>query len=278
VEHLRAVIRQPGNDVQRATRAGAAKGAPKPKPAGKGRPHTGKADRTVARKPGRRLAEVVADRIQEDIVARGWPVGEVLGSEAELIERFGVSRAVFREAVRIVEHHNVARMRRGPGGGLVVTEPDPRAVQNAMALYLRYKGVGREVLFEARAALEIAAVASATERITEEGIARLREVLETEEREGERAVAEAHTHHLHVVIAELTGNPAMAMFIEVLNRLNEEMILAEIEAGHREVLSVAAADYHKAHVAIVDAIASGDAALAQHRMRRHLDAILEYLH
>lgn len=238
----------------------------------------GKAEDPVGRKPGRRLAEVVADRIQEEIVARGWPVGEALGSEAELIERFGVSRAVFREAVRIVEHHNVARMRRGPGGGLIVTEPDPAAVQNAMALYLRYKGVGREALFEARAALEIAAVGSATERIGEDGIARLRQVLENEEREGERAVAEAHTHHLHVVIAELTGNPAMAMFIEVLNRLNEEMILAEIQAGHREVMSVAAADYHKTHVAIVDAIASGDAALAQHRMRRHLSAILDYLH
>jgi len=229
----------------------------------------------VAAKPGQRLAEVVAARIEQDIVAQGWPVGETLGSETELIERFGVSRAVFREAVRIVEHHNVARMRRGPGGGLVVAEPDPRAVQNAMALYLRYAGVGRVALFEARAALELAAVAAATERITEEGIARLRETLAMEEQEGEQAMLEAHTHELHTVIGQLTGNPAMALFIEVLNRLNEEMLLPDVTK--QDSLSSSVAEYHHAHVAIVEAIASGDVALAQHRMRRHLDAILKYL-
>jgi len=30
-----------------------------------------------------------------DVIARGWPVGELLGSEAELLERYQVSRAVF---------------------------------------------------------------------------------------------------------------------------------------------------------------------------------------
>ena len=67
--------------------------------------------------PTRKLARRAADRIISEVVARGWPVGEVLGSEVELLERYGLSRAVFREAVRIVEHLQVARMRRGPGGG-----------------------------------------------------------------------------------------------------------------------------------------------------------------
>ncbi|MFL5843502.1 MAG: FadR/GntR family transcriptional regulator [Solirubrobacteraceae bacterium] len=226
-------------------------------------------------KPGQRLAEVVAARIEEEIVERGWPIGEILGSETELIERYDVSRAVFREAVRIIEHHGVARMRRGPGGGLIITEPDAGAVQAAVALFLRHAGVDRVALFEARAALEIAAVSAATERITEEGIARLRETLAAEEEAGAQAMLEAHTHDLHVVIAQLTGNPAMALFIEVLNRLNEEMLLPEVKK--RSSLDEDVGAYHHAHVAIVDAIASGDVALAQHRMRRHLDAILEYL-
>ena len=69
---------------------------------------------------------VVADRILGDIAEEGWPEGEVVGSEAELLERYGVSRAVFREAVRLLEHLQVARMRRGPGGGLVVLDADGR--------------------------------------------------------------------------------------------------------------------------------------------------------
>ena len=67
------------------------------------------------------LASVIARRLEDEIVARGWPVGEVLGSESELLEYFGVSRAVFREAVRVVENTGAARMRRGPGGGLIVS-------------------------------------------------------------------------------------------------------------------------------------------------------------
>jgi DNA-binding transcriptional MocR family regulator len=61
-----------------------------------------------------KLAAGVARRILGDVMERGWPVGQVLGSQAELIERYGVSRAVFREAVRLVENQQIAFMRRGP--------------------------------------------------------------------------------------------------------------------------------------------------------------------
>jgi DNA-binding FadR family transcriptional regulator len=220
-----------------------------------------------------RFAEIVASKIEAEIVAQGWPIGKVLGSETELIERYEVSRAVFREAVRIVEHHNVARMRRGPGGGLVVTEPDPTAVQNAMALYLRYAGVTRHDLLEPRIALELAAVSAATERMDEAGIQRLREMLETENELGHAAVTTGHTHDLHIVIAELTGNPAMVLFLTVLGKLNEEMVLGGEGSEYPLDLDVAASEYHRAHIAIVEAIARGDVGLAQHRMRRHLEAI-----
>src|SRR5205823_10135158 len=72
-----------------------------------------------------RYAETLAQRIRADLARAGAVAGDVLGSEDEMRERYGVSRQVLREAVRLLEHHGVAKMRRGPGGGLVVTEPDP---------------------------------------------------------------------------------------------------------------------------------------------------------
>lgn len=228
---------------------------------------------STARTPpgGPRLAEVVASQIEQEIIRLGWPVGTVIGSEADLIDRMGVSRAVFREAVRIVEHHNIARMRRGPGGGLVVTEPEPDAVQKAVALYLSYAGVERQQLFETRVALELACTAQAAERITEAGVARLREVLELEEALKERALTTGHSHDLHIVIAELTGNPAMTLFVKVLTELT---LLRQLPAADPKQ---EAASSHGAHEAIVQAIISGDASLAQHRMRRHLEAVASYL-
>ena len=85
-----------------------------------------------------KLSSVVARRIEDEVVAQGWPVGTVLGSETDLLERFGVSRAVLREAVRLVEHTGAARMRRGPGGGLIVSEPNRSAVVSAMGLWFSY--------------------------------------------------------------------------------------------------------------------------------------------
>src|SRR6185503_6345871 len=104
--------------------------------------------------PDGKLASRIADRIVDDVIVADWPVGEVLGSEPELLERYGVSRAVFREAVRLVEHQQVAQMRRGPGGGLVVTEPSIEAIIDATLLYLHRVDARLDEVFEARVILE----------------------------------------------------------------------------------------------------------------------------
>src|ERR1700735_1282503 len=119
-------------------------------------------------------AAKVADLIVEDVMALGWPVGQVLGSETDLLERYQVSRAVFREAVRLVEHQQVARTRRGPGGGLVVTEPTVDAVIDAVVLYLHRVDARLDEVFEARIALEEIASELAPERLDERDLSELR--------------------------------------------------------------------------------------------------------
>ena len=59
-------------------------------------------------------AEAVARRLMADIVACGVQVGEIYGSERDLQARLDVSRSAVREAIRLLEFHSVARMRRGP--------------------------------------------------------------------------------------------------------------------------------------------------------------------
>ena len=120
-----------------------------------------------ARRDKVKRAEQVASVIRADIMARGWPVGEVLGAEPELIDRYGVSRAVLREAVRIVEFLGVARMRQGPGGGLVVTAPDATAVTTAALVYFAFDQVKLEEVLGARRIIEETAVELAATRATD---------------------------------------------------------------------------------------------------------------
>jgi DNA-binding FadR family transcriptional regulator len=216
---------------------------------------------------GSKLAATVADRIIGDIAALGWPEGEVVGSETELLGRYGVSRAVFREAVRLVEHKQVARMRRGPGGGLVVSPPSVDSVADAVSVYLFYVGAEIEEVIEARVALEEAAAELAPPRLDEDGIAALRAVIGRE-----RAGRAVDHRELHGLVAALTGNPALEFSVDLLHRVTL-LYLPPRDRIARQVKVDAAA----AHAAIVEAIVAGDESRARRRMRRHLDAEADYL-
>lgn len=207
--------------------------------------------------PGPKLAQVVAGRIEADILDRKQPVGTVIGSEAELLRRHGVSRGVFREAIRLVEHKQLARMRRGPGGGLVVTEPDDGPVVDAVAVYMRFVGIRLDELFEARRIVESAATALAAASMSEHDLTALREHDDAGDLQA-----------LHRRIGELTGNPAVSLFCNVLIRLTALYVgsLRGSAAQRRRQTS----DSHDAHAAIVDALVAGNAGLAAHRMESHL--------
>src|SRR5271169_3174213 len=159
-------------------------------------------------------AAKVADRIVEDVMASGWPVGEVLGSEADLLERYQVSRAVFREAVRLVEHQQVARTRRGPGGGLVITEPTIGVVIDAVVLYLHRVDARLDEIFEARIILEDLATQFASERIDEHELNELRRFAQSDPVE-----PETDPRELHALVAAMSHNAGLEMFVDVFNQV-----------------------------------------------------------
>jgi DNA-binding FadR family transcriptional regulator len=79
--------------------------------------------------------------IERLAVQRGWPVGELLGSETWLRSELHVSRETLREAIRIVESRGAMQMRRGRSGGLMLTQPQIARTAAALATYLRAIGI-----------------------------------------------------------------------------------------------------------------------------------------
>jgi DNA-binding FadR family transcriptional regulator len=214
---------------------------------------------------GSKLAEQLTATIEAEIIALGWPVGRPLGSEAESMERYGVSRSIFREAVRLLESRQVVEMRRGRGGGLFVARPDPGVVSDAVARFLRYRQVSARDLFEVRQALELTSVRLAAERASEDDVARLRELTELGTDPSPEEIA-ARSAEFHIAVAEASGNSAIHLFIQVVTELTEALVDHE-PAGH--ILG----DVERAHGGIVDAIASLDPMMAQRRMIRHFQAM-----
>ena len=214
-----------------------------------------------------KLATTVARRIVGDVIERGWPVGEVLGAEAELIDYYGVSRAVFREAVRLVENQQVAHMRRGPGGGLVVTAPSVDAIIDAAVLYLHRVNARLDEVFEARLVLEEIVTEIAPGRLEESDVAKLRELVDQEES------GDVKDHRaLHSLLASLTRNPALELFVDILNRV-PVLYFRDPTGFTAKTFS----ESQHAHSRIAMAVIAGDTGLARHRMRKHLQAEADFL-
>jgi DNA-binding FadR family transcriptional regulator len=78
----------------------------------------------------------------------------------------------------------------------------------------------------------------------------------------------------HLELADLSGNTAIGLFTEILMELQSEFV-TEGSRPHRgeEALTADANASHRAHVAIYNAILSGDVERAKSHMGRHLDAI-----
>lgn len=220
-----------------------------------------------AARNGSKLASAVAAKLVADIREAGWPVGEVIGSESQLLERYGVSRAVFREAVRLLEHLGVARMRRGPGGGLVVAALTVDSVIEAVMVYLLYIDAQLDEVFEARLVLEESAAVLAAERLSEDDLVMLRD-LAVRENAGE---VEDH-RELHAKVAAATHNPTMEFFVDLLNRVTL-LYTPEAESITTGVRRASA----DAHTKIVESILETNAGQAGHRMRRHLEAEADFI-
>jgi len=211
-------------------------------------------------------AEIVADQIEQTIVGQRWEPGELFGSEVELIARYGVSRAVFREAIRLLEHHGLAEMRRGLHGGLFIRQPDPTPVAKAMAVYLDFEKVEPRQLDDARLAIEVFCVERAAARISEDEVAEVRAFLTVEAAQ----VASSGTqslHDFHVLVARLTANPALHLFVHTLTDLTQRQ--QPVLDRNRFSLD----DIHAAHAKIAEAIIARDGALARHRMMTHLEEV-----
>lgn len=220
-------------------------------------------------------AQRLANEIEEWILAERLQPDELLGNEPELIGRFGVSRAVFREAIRMVEFDGLAVMKRGPSGGLMSAEPDGDAVTHALSVYLRYRKTGVDDLYEARLTVEPQCASLAAINMNSHDRAELQAVLDAEGEAMDSMQYERFTECViafHNCIATLSRNGFYALVVKSLGELTEHLSpWPDFEPDPASV-----AETHSAHVKVGEAVMAGDQALANMRMRNHTRASYAY--
>ncbi len=85
----------------------------------------------------------VYDAVRRDISAGRWTPGDRLPSEADLVERFGVSRITVGRAMRDLQREGLVERR--PGSGTYVSSPAPRS---GLSFGLLIPDLGRTEIFE----------------------------------------------------------------------------------------------------------------------------------
>ncbi|MFM0394984.1 FadR/GntR family transcriptional regulator [Paraburkholderia phytofirmans] len=190
--------------------------------------------------------ELLMQEITSDIVARGWPVGEHLGSEAELLARYNVSRSAFREAVRSLEQIGVVEMRTGRRSGLKSGSPNPDKVVSGTVRQFSRLGIAAASFQEALSAIGAPAAALAAQQ----------SAIESDLRE----LARGPIGPFFSAIGSMSGNRILALFMQIL-AVNEAGSNDDAPGRKAKPNGHPAQEYDVA-LAIANSICAGDASLA----------------
>jgi len=213
--------------------------------------------------------DAATEALQELVVEYLAP-GEQLPAEAELAERFGVSRLTMREAVKVLAGRGLLDVARGRRA--IVRRPESGVLSDYLAIALRRDPRGLLELTEIRRSLEVLSVGAAARAAAPAGLTAIRDAL------GRMADAvdadDLDGHHaadleFHAAVALAGGNRMLALLLESLASCLRESF-AESARGHFARGGTMTDDLD-AHRRIAGAIAAGDARAAETAMRTHLD-------
>src|SRR3954454_21960766 len=102
-------------------------------------------DGTTSSRSGLRLrpvdvpkaSDVLAAELRERILNGQLLEGASLPAERELVKQTQMSRATVREALRILEVHNLVRVKAGRAGGAFVQRPTTKSMASSVSMLIR---------------------------------------------------------------------------------------------------------------------------------------------
>jgi DNA-binding FadR family transcriptional regulator len=218
-----------------------------------------------------KMSEVVAQRIVADIVEDNLQIGDRLPPESEMVQQYGASRESVREGLRLLEVQGLITLRRGPGGGPVVTSVDPRNLARTSTLYFHLAGANYNELFDTWLLFEPAVVRQVTETVDRAEKKRaLAPFLPDYDPEVDRTYFMSRSNGFHAVISTLSGNRVLTMILQALSHIIVEHIVRDLDPLlERQEIS-------DDHLVIAQAMVDGRATRAQKLMAEHIDHLVSY--
>lgn len=215
----------------------------------------------------------IADQIGSAIIDGTLAPGDELPTERELSERFGVSRASTREALRVLEAQGLI-VTNDVHARTVASYGASSALHQALEQLIHLQAVTMNDLVDFRCLLEGQGVRLAAARRDKKALAEVRKALEEVVRAGDERGAdsvdsfEAADIQFHLALISASGSEVMTIVMQALRstvtrRLYE--VLSSSPDAH-ETMNV----FNAAHTAILGAVEKGDGEAAAEHMERHI--------
>ena len=215
-------------------------------------------------------AENVAQRILDNIIKNNLVPGVSIGTEAELVEQFNVSRPTLRESLRVLESQGILELRPGPKGGIILRKPSIHILAHALSVYLMVDRVPYLDVIKAREVIEPGLAAEAALNGTEEDFVAMEQSIERMKNVKAQDAFIAENRFFHQAIAQASGNKVLEAFWGSISALADgvDYGVKLSESNQQHVVA--------AHQGILDACRARDPRLAGERMGIHVSA-LEHL-
>lgn len=220
----------------------------------------------------KRASEAIYEQVKSLILSGELKAGGRLPSERNMMELFQRSRPTIREALRMLERSGYIRAVPGSNGAIVLT-PDNKHLEENMADALQVGAITLAELGEYRMASEVATVAWAAQRRTEEDLAAMRAVLEEMEAALDNFGAFIGLDpQFHGLLAQAARNKVSSVMNRTLSKLNRSFMLTKQHTGSAEERREMCRRIYYMHYAIYEAVQAGDPEQARLAMAAHMQA------
>lgn len=219
-------------------------------------------------------SDQIASDLLHQIVSQDYASGSFLPGERELQSKYGVSRAVVREALRALSAMGVISSE--PRKGAVVNPDIVSPLASALVLALTRSDVYLVDLLAVRMVIETQVVMIAATSATAAQLRELQSILSRMEADEANSGSNQDkdddvNYDLHVQIARCTQNPVFVLFVEVIAGVIWKQTADDSGINPGEAQRKVALEQHRA---IVNAIVAGDGETAQNAMHEHLMSTL----
>lgn len=214
-----------------------------------------------------RVYEDVIEQIERLILEGNLSPGDVLPTERELAQAFGISRGTLREAFRILEREGLIEAR--PGGGRFLSKAPNKAEDKNRIMDSIERATIIELL-EAREIFETGIVELAAMRATEQDIAEIQSAFEKWgeiDADSEDPVNPDQAFHLS--IAKATHNVVLVNLIEL------HMDLLQRTLSKTEKIPGRKSEVYDEHLLILQAIKNRSPEIAKQALLHHLKKVKE---